>query len=129
MNTETIKEIKSIKPREGKNGTVHFFTMLMSDWTTVNIGKKTADAFKVGDSIQYTITEVDEYWTKKIREVTERDQKNKPTIPTKSSDSSNAIAAAVALKASTELVASGKADIKNLIKQADWILLWLKDNS
>ena len=48
--------------------------MEMEDGNKVNIGKKSDNAFVVGDELTYTITEVDEYGVKKIKEVKDAPQ-------------------------------------------------------
>ena len=74
MQTSKVKEILSTKEWKWPNGTVRFYTMEMEDGNKVNIGKKSDNAFVVGDELTYTITEVDEYGVKKIKEVKDAPQ-------------------------------------------------------
>jgi len=69
MNTAKIKAIEGIREWAGPNGTVYYFKLSMDNGDLGEIGKKKADAVKVGDSLTYTI-EATQYGNK-FKEVRE----------------------------------------------------------
>lgn len=57
--TSTIKEVMNVREWTGDRGTVFYFQLEMDNGDIGNIGKKSKDALKVGDSLTYTIEETD----------------------------------------------------------------------
>ena len=69
MITAKIKAIEGVREWPGPNGTVYYFKLSMDNGDLGEIGKKKADAVKVGDTLTYTI-EASQYGTK-FKEVRE----------------------------------------------------------
>ena len=69
MKKATITEIKSVKPyTKGEHWTTYYYTMVLSNWDTINIGKKSNSAFQLNDEIKYVEVEPkDEYGVIKVR--------------------------------------------------------------
>jgi len=55
MITAKIKAIEGIREWAGPNGTVYYFKLSMDNGDLGEIGKKKADAVKVGDTLTYTV--------------------------------------------------------------------------
>ena len=70
MKTSTVKEITKVNEWDWPHGKVFYINMKMENWDTISLGKKTEDAFKVGDSISWEDYS-DAKWAIKQREVKE----------------------------------------------------------
>ena len=70
MKTSTVKEITKVNEWDWPHGKVFYINMKMENWDTISLGKKTEDAFKVGDSISWEDYS-DASWKIKQREVKE----------------------------------------------------------
>jgi hypothetical protein len=55
IKTSTVEEVGAIRSWDGPNGTVYYHHLLMANGDKGSIGKKTEGAFKIGDSLTYTI--------------------------------------------------------------------------
>jgi hypothetical protein len=53
--TSTIKEIKGVKPWDGKHGKVYYFNLEMANGDKGEIGKKSETALKIGDPLTYEL--------------------------------------------------------------------------
>ena len=63
IKTSTVKEVLSCKRFDGKHGVVYYHKLELDNGEIGEIGKKTENAFKPGDSLTYT-SETGEYGTK-----------------------------------------------------------------
>ena len=70
MKTSTVKEITKVNEWDWPHWKVFYINMKMENWDTISLGKKTEDAFKVGDSISWEDYS-DASWKIKQREVKE----------------------------------------------------------
>ena len=70
MKTSTVKEITKVNEWDWPHGKVFYINMKMDSWETISLGKKTADAFKVWDTINREDYS-DAKWAIKQREVKE----------------------------------------------------------
>ena len=70
MKTSTVKEITKVNEWDWPHGKVFYINMKMESWETISLGKKTADAFKVWDTINWEDYS-DAKWAIKQREVKE----------------------------------------------------------
>jgi hypothetical protein len=55
QKTAKIVAITGTRPRESKNGTVHYISVEMDNGDKGTVGKKTPDALKIGDELTYTL--------------------------------------------------------------------------
>lgn len=53
--TAKIEEIITVREYDGQNGKVWYYKLAMDNGEVGEIGKKKPDAFKVGDSLTYTV--------------------------------------------------------------------------
>lgn len=70
MKTSTVKEITKVNEWDWPHGKVFYINMKMENWDTISLGKKTEDAFKVWDTINWEDYS-DAKWAIKQREVKE----------------------------------------------------------
>ena len=70
MKTSTVKEITKVNEWDWPHGKVFYINMKMENWDTISLGKKTEDAFKVWDTINWEDYS-DASWKIKQREVKE----------------------------------------------------------
>jgi hypothetical protein len=92
--TAKILEVQNVREWTGQNGTLFFHKLVLDNGDRGDLAKKSRDAVKAGDSLTYTIEVTDRgNRIKEIREIRGRGQQANP----------GAIAAAVALKAATEI--------------------------
>ena len=70
MKTSTVKEIISVNERQGEHWTTFYIKMSLENWETISLWKKTKDAFKVWDTVNYE-DYVDAKWYTKQKEVRE----------------------------------------------------------
>lgn len=108
MKESKILEITKTKLREGANGKLYYITLRLENGEYITLGKKKADAFKIGDTIKYEKT-----WENKWKEI-------RPTFAPKGAWISNKQIAAIG---AAILTAGGKSDFKT---SADTILNWLE---
>ena len=119
MKTSKIKEIRSVNSYESKYGTFYAHEILMENWDAWQLSKKTEGSIKVGDELNYTITE-NEYGFK-IKEV--RD------FPTNQQwGKKKGWNASFALSYAKDLVVAGKTDVGTILEQATKFKEWLDNN-
>lgn len=70
MKTSTVKEITKVNEWDWPHGKVFYINMKMESWETISLGKKSADAFKVWDTVNWEDYS-DAKWAIKQREVKE----------------------------------------------------------
>lgn len=70
MKTSTVKEITKVNEWDWPHWKVFYINMKMESWETISLGKKSADAFKVWDTINWEDYS-DAKWAIKQREVKE----------------------------------------------------------
>lgn len=83
MKTAKVTEITKVNEWSWPNGTIYYINMKLDNNETISLGKKSKDAFKVGDTVNYEM--VQENWKTKFKEVKE----NPYTKRSVSTDSSN----------------------------------------
>lgn len=83
MKTAKVTEITKVNEWTWPNGTIYYINMKLDNNETISLGKKSKDAFKVGDTVNYEM--VQENWKTKFKEVKE----NPYTRKTVSSENSN----------------------------------------
>lgn len=83
MKTAKVTEITKVNEWSWPNGTIYYINMKLDNNETISLGKKSKDAFKVGDTVNYEM--VQENWKTKFKEVKE----NPYTRKTVSSENSN----------------------------------------
>ena len=113
------------KKYDGQYGTTYYIkVMLEGHEKPVEIGKKTPDAIKAGDTVYGSITAT-EYQTDKFKgEQKPFEQKsfNKVEDPAKQ----DSIIRQSSMKASIDLVSNGKIELDELYTRADEIVAWVK---
>ena len=57
MKTGKITEITKVNEWKWPNGTIFYINMKLDNEDTISLGKKKADAFKVGDTVNYEVVE------------------------------------------------------------------------
>lgn len=128
MKTAVIKNIISIREYEGQYGLTYYYMLELNNGEKGEIGKLSKDAFKIGDSLTYTVSEGK--YGLVFKEVKPNRYGGKQPVES---------IASVALRCSSELtsafIAAGKtngstsaqlADVT--IANADKFLQWLKAN-
>lgn len=108
MKESKILEITKTKEREGANGKLFYITLRLENGEYITLGKKKADAFKVGQEIKYEKT-----WENKRKEI-------RPAFSPKGGWISNKQIAAIG---GAIISASWKGDFKT---SAEVILNWLE---
>ena len=83
MKTAKVTEITKVNEWSWPNGTIYYINMKLDNNETISLGKKSKDAFKVGDTVNYEM--VQENWKTKFKEVKE----NPYTRKTVSSENGN----------------------------------------
>ena len=74
MKTSKITEIISVNEWQGDHWTTYYIKMKLENWETISLWKKTRDAFKVWDTVNYE-DYVDAKWYTKQKEVRENNFK------------------------------------------------------
>lgn len=69
MKTAKVTEITKVNEWTWPNGTIYYINMKLDNNETISLGKKSKDAFKVGDTVNYEM--VQENWKTKFKEVKE----------------------------------------------------------
>lgn len=108
MKESKILEITKTKERENEHGKLFYITLRLENGEYITLGKKKANAFKIGDTIKY-----EKIWENKRKEI-------RPAFATKGAWISNKQIAAIG---AAILTAGGKSDFKT---SADTILNWLE---
>lgn len=67
MKTAKITEITKVNEWKWPNGTIFYINMKLDNNEEINLWKKSKDAFKVGDTVNYEM--VEENWKTKYKEV------------------------------------------------------------
>lgn len=101
MKTAKVLEITKVNEWKWPNGTVFYINMKLDNDDTISLGKKKADAFKVGDTVNYEVVEEG----KKRKEV-----KENPFRPRVNSESNKWAMVGMALKIAFECYYDKKAD-------------------
>ena len=70
MKTSIIKEITNVNGWDSPNWKVYYHNMVMENGETISLGKKTENAFKVGDTVNWE-DYTDKNWKTRQREVKE----------------------------------------------------------
>lgn len=128
MNSSKIIEIVSVKPYlKWAHWPIYYFTMKLENSDTVNIWKKTEDAFQLGDVLNYVV-EVEEYGVKKVRHPKPDEMQQSTTTTTATHTTpirSSSQNASFALSYSKDLCVAGKIEFQDLTNTADVLLDWL----
>jgi hypothetical protein len=69
IKTDKVKSILGVKPFESQHGTIYYHQLEMESGLIGEIGKKKENAFRVGDSLTFTVEETS--FGKKLKEVKE----------------------------------------------------------
>lgn len=77
MKQWKILEILGSKEWKGEHGSVFYIQLKLDNGETITLGKKKADAFKVGDLVSYEVVEEGKKW----KEVKENPFQKKPFNP------------------------------------------------
>lgn len=83
MKTAKVTEITKVNEWSWPNGTIYYINMKLDNNETISLGKKSKDAFKVGDTVNYEM--VQENWKTKFKEVKENPYAKRST-PSESSN-------------------------------------------
>ena len=67
MTTSKVNSILNTREWSWPNGAVFYIQMKLENWETITLGKKSKDAFKVWDSINYEVVEPGKKW-KEVKE-------------------------------------------------------------
>jgi hypothetical protein len=127
MKTAKILEITGTKQREGQNGTVHYISVVMENGDKGTIGKKSADALKIGDELTYTIESKEHngntYYT--IKEIKDNNFQKKSYSGYSRNYKADFIS--FAMSYAKDLAVAGKIDAKDEIlwDKADSIYTWM----
>lgn len=115
MKTAKVVEITKVNEWKWPNGTVFYINMKLDNDDTISLGKKKADAFKVGDTVNYEVVEEGKKW---------KEVKENPFRPRANYDSNNKWAmVGMALKIAFECYYDKKADnFKDTIEFAKGIV-------
>ena len=65
--TSKVKSILNTRERAWPNGMIYYIKMKLDNWEEITLGKKTKDAFKVGDTVNYEVVEPGKKW-KEVKE-------------------------------------------------------------
>lgn len=98
MKTAKVTEITKVNEWSWPNGTIYYINMKLDNNETISLGKKSKDAFKVGDTVNYEM--VQENWKTKFKEVKE----NPYTKRTASNDGNKGAVVWMALKIAFEVM-------------------------
>ena len=61
ITTSTVKDIKTVKKFQGERGVTWYFTVEMDNGDKGQVGKKTEDGLKSGDTLTYTLDKSGRY--------------------------------------------------------------------
>ena len=67
MKTAKVQEITKVNEWKWPNGTIFYINMKLDNWETISLWKKSKDAFKVGDTVNYEVVEEGKKW-KEVKE-------------------------------------------------------------
>ena len=67
MKTAKITEIWKVNEWKWPNWTIFYINMKLDNWETISLWKKSKDAFKVGDTVNYEVVEEGKKW-KEVKE-------------------------------------------------------------
>ena len=67
MKTAKVQEITKVNEWKWPNGTIFYINMKLDNWETISLWKKSKDAFKVGDQVNYEVVEEWKKW-KEVKE-------------------------------------------------------------
>lgn len=76
MKTAKITEITKVNEWKWPNGTIYYINMKLDNNEEISLWKKSKDAFKVGDTVNYEM--VEENWKTKYKEVKENPFRPRP---------------------------------------------------
>ena len=127
-NEYKISKVSDQEPKkyDGQYGTTYYIKVMLDGYAKpVEIGKKSPDALKTGDTVYGSITAT-EYQTDKFKgEQRPFEQKsfNKVEDPAKQ----DSIIRQSSMKASIDLVSNGKIELDELYTRAEEIVAWVKN--
>ena len=128
MSEYKVTKVSEQEPKkyDGQYGRTYYIKVMLEGHTKpVEIGKKSPDAIKAGDTVYGTITPT-EYQTDKFK------AEAKPYTPgTKQEDPAkqDSIIRQSSMKAAIDLVVNGKIELTELYDRADQIVAWVKGDS
>ena len=67
MKTAKVQEITKVNEWKWPNWTIFYINMKLDNWETISLWKKSKDAFKVGDTVNYEVVEEGKKW-KEVKE-------------------------------------------------------------
>ena len=67
MKTAKVQEITKVNEWKWPNWTIFYINMKLDNWETISLWKKSKDAFKVGDQVNYEVVEEGKKW-KEVKE-------------------------------------------------------------
>ena len=76
MKTAKITEITKVNERKWPNGTIFYINMKLDNNEEISLWKKSKDAFKVWDTVNYEM--IEENWKTKYKEVKENNFRPRP---------------------------------------------------
>ena len=127
MSEYKVTKVSEQEPKknDGQYGTTYYIKVMLDGHAKpVEIGKKTPDAIKTGDTVYGTVIPT-EYQTDKFK------AEAKPFTPgAKQEDPAkqDSIIRQSSMKAAVDLVVSGKIELTELYDRADQIVAWVKGN-
>lgn len=67
MKQAKVQEITKVNEWKWPNWTIFYINMKLDNWETISLWKKSKDAFKVGDTVNYEVVEEGKKW-KEVKE-------------------------------------------------------------
>lgn len=116
MTTSKINSILNTRERAWPNGMIYYIKLKLENWEEITLGKKSKDAFKEWDTVNYEVVEPGKKW----KEVKEMPQFVKRT---NNSDSNKWAMIGMAIKTAFELVYKTEKDFDKAKALAKQILL------
>jgi len=133
IKTDKVKSILGIKPFESAHGTIYYHQLEMESGLIGEIGKKKENAFRVGDSLTFTVE--DTSFGKKFKEVKEFGGGGNfggGDSGRNAQGSARSFALSYAKDTEVALIAAGVPDddiTQNILTRADAFLEWLEKGS
>jgi len=132
MSEYKISKVSDQEPKkyDGQYGTTYYIKVMLDGHAKpVEIGKKSPDALKAGDTVYGSITAT-EYQTDKFKgeqKPFEQGSFNKGFNKVEDPAKQDSIIRQSSMKASIDLVSNGKIDLDELYTRADDIVAWVKN--
>lgn len=126
MTTSKINSILNTRERAWPNGMIYYIKLKLENWEEITLGKKSKDAFKVWDTVNYEVVEPGKKW-KEVKENPFRPQSSCNTNCSKSAQVWMAIKVAFDLVYEKKGIEEAKKLTKEILLFANE-LLWEDTN-